>query len=148
MVPLRSIGLHQFISVKDQTRWAFRSYKHSFSSPVRSNFRLISLSPYLFCTRFPQLPQHCGTIKLLSMAPQKLRCIFSPASLSKPPFSPSLSYIKKKVYQILFEISTSQLIFSLCASICKSIYICNAEGADLAWFQYRPWFASMAQLCK
>lgn len=148
MVPLRLIGLHQFISVKDQTRWAFRSYKHSFSSPVRQNFRLIILLPYLFHTSFPPLLQHYGTIGLFLMVLQKLGCILSLLLPYKTPFSPSLSHRKKKNYQILLEIATSQLIFSLCTSICRSVCICNTDGADLACFQYRLWSVSMTQLCK
>lgn len=135
MVPLRLIGLHQFISLKDQTHRAFRSYKHS-SSLARSNFRLISLYQNLFyTTAFHSFL----TVEVLS------RCFWW-LHRNCDAFFPSITSFlssflmrkkkKKKVYQIVSEITTSQLIFSLCGSICKSAYIYNTEGTDLFAFSH------------
>lgn len=141
MIPPSLIGLHQFIPVKDQTHWAFRSKMHSFSSMVRSNFRLVNLASYLFHTSFPQLPQHCGTTGLLFWFHRSCDALFSFHDTLTPCF-------RKNVYQILFEIRYLHLIFSLCSSICKTLYICNTEGADAAHFQNRPWSVLRTWLCK
>lgn len=146
MIPPSLIGLHPFTPVKDQTHWAFRTKMHSFSSMVRSNFRLINLASYLFHTSFPQLPQLCATTGLPFWFHRSYDAFFSFHDTLTPLSFPFPQKIN--VYQILFEIRSLHLSFILCSSICKTLYICDTEGADVAHFQNRPWSVLRTQLCK